>query len=78
MPTLIFKFKTDGVLDKRKYSQLKLRLNYKTNEITDELINKLKLEIFQTYFIDMGDLKVFMLVKIGSLKQLYLVQIKMK
>lgn len=45
MPTLMFKFKTDGIFDKRKYSQLKLRLNYKTNKITDELVNKLKLKI---------------------------------
>lgn len=45
MPTLIFKFKTDGINYKRKYSQLKLRLNYKTNEITDEFINQFKLKI---------------------------------
>ena len=33
MPTLIFKFITENNEDKRKYSQLKLRLNYQTNEI---------------------------------------------
>lgn len=30
MPTIIFKYKTKNILDERKYSQIKLRLNYKT------------------------------------------------
>ena len=34
LPTIIFRYKTKNILDKRKYSQIKLRLNYKTEEIT--------------------------------------------
>ena len=45
MPTLIFKFITQNNNNKKKYSQLKLRLNYKTNEITNEFIEKLKFQI---------------------------------
>lgn len=45
MPTLIFKFKTKNSYDERKYSQLKLRLNYKTSEITDIFIDKLTQEL---------------------------------
>lgn len=45
MPTIILKYKTKNFLNERKYSQIKLRLNYKTEEITDALIKTLKLQI---------------------------------
>lgn len=45
MPTIILRYKTKNIEDERKYSQIKLRLNYKTEEITNSLINDLKLKI---------------------------------
>ena len=45
MPTIILRYKTKNIEDERKYSQIKLRLNYKTEDITDSLINNLKLKI---------------------------------
>lgn len=47
MPTLIFRFKTNGKQEKRKYSQMKLRFNYQTNEITEEMINKLRSKLIE-------------------------------
>lgn len=45
MPTIILKYKTKNRLDERKYSQIKLRLDYKTEEITDTMIKELKLKL---------------------------------
>lgn len=45
LPTIILRYKTKNKLDERKYSQIKIRLNYKTEEITTNLVNVLKTKI---------------------------------
>lgn len=45
MPTIILRYKTKNILDYKKYSQIKLRLNYKTEEIDDVLVKNLKSKI---------------------------------
>ena len=45
MPTLIFKYKNENTNEKRRYSQIKLRLNLKPDEITDNVVDYLKIKI---------------------------------
>ena len=45
MPTLIFKYKNKNNYEKRRYSQIKLRLNLKPEDITDNIVDDLRLKI---------------------------------
>jgi len=45
MPTLIFKYKNQMENEPRRYSQIKLRFNLKPDQITDEIVEALRLEI---------------------------------
>lgn len=47
MPTLIFKYKNKNINDARRYSQIKLRLNLKPEDINDHLIENLRIKIQQ-------------------------------
>lgn len=45
MPTLIFKYKNKNKEEKRRYSQIKLRLNLRPEDITDSVVDDLKIKI---------------------------------
>lgn len=45
LPTILLRFKTQNATVKQKYSQIKLRLNYKNNEITEEMVRELRLKL---------------------------------
>ena len=45
MPILIFKYKNKKIVNKRKYAQIKIRLNLSNDEITDQIVENLKLKV---------------------------------
>ena len=65
MPTLIFKYKNKTIVDKRKYAQIKIRLNLANDDITDKVVNDLRQQIIQ-----LSDFSYFS----GNLRCLYVSQ----
>lgn len=47
MPTLIFRYKNKNKQDPKRYSQIKLRLNLKSDDITDSVVDSLKITVQQ-------------------------------
>lgn len=77
LPALIFKYRSKYIMEKQKYSQIKLRLNlnYTTEDITDEMVKNLKLKINQIANITYksGNLRCVYVGEKDYLKQQFLV-----
>lgn len=80
MPTLVFKYKNKNKQESKSYSQIKIRLNLKPDDITDIIVDNLRIKIqeLSKFTYTSGDLRCVYIsvLKKDYLKQLYLPNLK--